>query len=271
MDLSRDIEKIFKEYKGRIFGLALSITGNEKDAEDVLQNTIVKIIDNLRGFRNESSLSTWIYKIAYREALMNLRKKYRQSRPLDYLGKKGIESSPALFVNWSKLPDEELLDKEFRERIDKAIKGLPIKYRMALLLHNFNDFSLKDTGAVLRLKDNSVKTRVHRGLLMIKDEISDYLRDKDGKEGRKGKKCGNVTGFVFNYVSGKLNRLNRRAFDRHIRDCSGCKDFFDSYAGAIRITRALECRDIPSDLQKKIETFLFSGHLNSDNEKGGKR
>lgn len=64
-------EEIFREYKDKIYRLALSITHNDKDAEDILQNTYLKIIRNLRNFRNESRLSTWIYRIAYNEALMS--------------------------------------------------------------------------------------------------------------------------------------------------------------------------------------------------------
>lgn len=69
------LEDTFKKYKNKVYGLALSITHNEKDAEDILQNTFFKIIKNIKGFRGESSLSTWIYKIAYNETLMYLRKK----------------------------------------------------------------------------------------------------------------------------------------------------------------------------------------------------
>jgi RNA polymerase sigma-70 factor (ECF subfamily) len=73
----QDTEEIFIKYKDKVYRLAISIVHNDKDAEDIVQNTFMKILKNLRYFRHQSNISTWIYRIAYNESLMYLRKKYR--------------------------------------------------------------------------------------------------------------------------------------------------------------------------------------------------
>ena len=102
MSYQYSIEAIFQEYKNKIYRLALSIAGNPKDAEDILQNAILKIIENLNKFRGNSKLSTWIYRIAYNEALMHLRNRRRQLR-LKNIDIFRQSETPDLFINWPKI------------------------------------------------------------------------------------------------------------------------------------------------------------------------
>ena len=255
-----ELEDIFKKYKNKIYGLALSITHNENDAEDILQNTFFKIIKNIKGFRGESSLSTWIYKIAYNETLMYLRKKRMRIVPLSSLRYSRENTNSGLFINWSKLPDEQLLDAEFKQRLDNTIREMPIKYRLPLVLHNVERLSIRDGSRVLGLKANSFKTRLHRAHNMVKVKITDYFKDKAEKETREDSRCGIWTRFVVDYATGNLDKRRESAFKKHIVDCRGCNSFLDAYKQAIKITNALQCQDLPAELKEKIKTFILKPH-----------
>lgn len=253
-----NIGEIFSEYKNKVYRLALSISRNEKDAEDITQNTFFKIIKNLRHFENRSSLSTWIYKISYNEALMHLRKKRSQYKLSSSLKLSRDKGTSGLFVNWAKLPDEQLLADELKERIDNAIRQMPIQYRMALLLNEVEGLALKDSAKILKLKMNSLKTRLHRARLFIKSDISGYFRDQEEGQGeKKQRRCGIWTGFVYNYAHGNLGKRKTKAFRGHIKDCFSCNSFFNTYLKAIDITQSLECQDLPDELKKRIERFLL--------------
>lgn len=253
-----NIETIFTEYKNKVYRLALSISRNEKDAEDIMQNTFFKIIKNLKYFRSKSRLSTWIYKITYNEALMHLRKRRSQFKLSSSLKLSRDKGTSGLFVNWSKLPDEQLLDDELKERVDNAIRKMPIQYRMALLLDEIEDLPLKDSAKILGLKINSLKTRLHRARLFIKSDISGYFRDQEEEQGeKKQRRCGIWIGFVYNYAHGNLGKRKSKAFRGHIKDCPNCNSFLDTYLKAIDITRALQCQDLPDELKKRIEKFLL--------------
>jgi len=274
MSVPYNIDTLFKKYNNKVYRLALSISRNEKDTEDILQNTFLKVINNLKNFRNKSSISTWIYKIAYNEALMNLRRRKSRFKLAGYLKHDRAKDLSGLFVNWSKMPDEILLDSELKDRIDAAVAGMPIKYRMPLLLDNVEGLPLKDSAVILGLKLNSLKTRLHRAHLIIKSDITGYFKDRQKEEEKKNKRCGIWTGFVYDYAFGRLGNSKEAAFKRHIKDCISCNLFLDSYLKAITVTGALECKDLPPELkdrigsflvglkQKNTETFLPSKHLN---------
>jgi RNA polymerase sigma-70 factor (ECF subfamily) len=247
------VETIFKNYKDKVYRLGLSISRNEGDAEDILQNTFLKVARYLERFRRQSNVSTWIYRIAYNEALMLLRKRKRQFRLLGRIKKQKEKFASALFVNWSRLPDEQLLDKEFKERIDGSIRHIAIRYRMPLLLSAIEDLTVKDAASVLGITHSSLKTRLHRAHMMIRNEIASYFKDK---EEPKEKRCGLLTGFVYEYAKGNLSRKRMLSFKKHIADCSPCNSFLDTYLKAIRITGALQCKDLPFELASKIKSFL---------------
>lgn len=263
MPASRGIEPIFVKYKDRVFRLALSITRNPADAQDALQNTFIKVMANLGGFRKKSSLSTWIYRIAYNEALMLLRKRRQQSRLSGSIIKELKAKDTGLFINWPKMPDLALLDKELKERVDEALNRMPIKYRMPLLLDNVELLPQKESSAILGLKLNSLKTRLHRAHLLLKNEISAYLKDMAPSKDWESKRCTALTGFIYKYAKGLLPKTKGDSFKKHIKGCPGCGVFLDSYQKAIAVTKALECRDLPDELKHRIETFLLLKHLNS--------
>jgi RNA polymerase sigma-70 factor, ECF subfamily len=250
-------EIILKDYQHKIYWLALSITRNEKDAEDVLQNALIKILRKLPGFKQRSKLSTWIYRIAYNESLMYLRKKRRLYNSANAL-RDYTQRLPAggFSVNWSRLPDEELVNKELRERIDTALNNLPIQYRMPLLLHRLEGFSLAQSSQVLGLKPSTVKTRLHRAYLMVKDSLNRYFKDLPATELPQEQACGIWTHFLFDYAHQNLTPGRQDSFTSHIQDCPRCNRFLDSYQQAIRITGALDCRDLPLELKAKIKSFL---------------
>lgn len=250
-----DLASIFKIHKNKIYNLALSIVRNEKDAEDIVENTFLKVIQKISTFKGRSQLSTWIYRITYNEALMFLRKRSRRFKLSTDLKHSGQEVR-GLAINWAKLPDSHLLDAEFKERINKAITHLPIKYRMPLLLHIVNELPTKNAAQILNIGSASLKTRLHRAYLAIKSQIQDYNKDMRLKESSQHSRCNIWTGFVHDYSTGSLAKAKRNAFKRHIRDCRSCNLFLNSYQQAIRISNALECQDIPIKLLQKIESFL---------------
>lgn len=251
------IDKIFREYKDKVYRLALGISRNEKDAEDITQNAFLKIVKNLSGFKAKSQISTWIYKIAYNESLMHLRRKksgLKLSGPLEGREDRGVSG---LFVNWPKLPDEQLLDRELKERLDASIRNMPIKYRMPLLLDAVEELPLKESAAVMNLKVNSLKTRLHRAHQMLKEQIKDYFRDRQAEPGKGSRQCRAWMNFIYKYTQGDLGKAKTASFRKHIRYCRSCHRFLADYSKAIAVTRALECRDLPEELAGKIEEFLF--------------
>ncbi len=251
-----DFEQLFREFNNKVYRLALSITRDKDDAQDVVQNTFLKTMENIAKFRGRSQISTWVYKIAYNEALMLLRRKNRQFS----VEEKNLDLSrqipSGLYVNWPEVPDRQLLKAELKNRLDAAIKSMPIKYRMPLLLHKVEGKPLKEISQIMGLKVNSVKTRIRRARGFVREEIRSYVDDVRRSNPDIPEDCNLFVKFIHDYVDKKLSGRNKKSFEEHIKDCEDCKDFLKSYSAAITITNFLTCEDLPKSLQNKLKSFI---------------
>ncbi len=170
-----EFARLVDAYSGPIYRLGLRMLGREQDAEDVLQNTFVKILQHIKGFEQRSSLSTWIYRIASNEALMMLRK-MRPEVNLDEQGDNDDEDfMPVQFVDWGALPDETLESKEAKNYLEKAIQDLPEPMRVVFILRDIEGLSIKETSEALNLTETNVKTRLLRARLSLREKLSGYF------------------------------------------------------------------------------------------------
>ncbi len=165
-------------YSNPVYRIAMNILNSTQDAEDVLQETFINVFHGLNSFEGRSSLSTWIYRIAVNEALMLIRKR------------KGIEISidedkededgatpPNEIVDWTNLPEKELLSNEMRKVLNKEISLLPDKLRIVFVLRDMEDLSIRDTALTLGLSESAVKTRLLRARLHLRENISHYFSE----------------------------------------------------------------------------------------------
>ncbi|MCF7907460.1 MAG: sigma-70 family RNA polymerase sigma factor [Candidatus Omnitrophica bacterium] len=251
------LKSIFIAYQDKIYGLALSICRNPKDAEDITQNTFSKIILNLDKFRGQSNIATWIYRISYNEALMFLRKKRRDLRLQDNIDYHILKDRSAVLADWPLLPDDLLVNKELHRKINSSIQRLDLKYRLPLLLHHVHGLAIKEAAKVLDIKANSFKTRLHRAYLMLRGELTAYFADaREEKIGFKTLVCDRSLKFIYDYSCNKLGSRQRLRFDQHIKDCRPCRSFLNDYQQAIKITQSLQCRDLPEALREKLKTLF---------------
>jgi RNA polymerase sigma-70 factor (ECF subfamily) len=165
-----------------VYNVALKLLGDEQEAEDVLQETFMSAFEALDSFEARSKLSTWLYRIAYNASLMRLRKRKQMTafsldRPT--LGVDGLEMPTRQeLVDWSTVPDDELLTAEAREEMDRAIAELPEALRSTFVLRDIQGLSGAETAEVLGITVQAVKTRLHRARLRLRDRLSDYFSER---------------------------------------------------------------------------------------------
>jgi len=174
-----EFARMVDAYSGPIYRLGLKMLGNPQDAEDVLQNTFINALTHLSKFEGRSSISTWLYRIASNEALMLIRRK----KPAFNLEDLQTEDSddgllPEIFVDWSILPEHELLTGEGKKAIDDAIGKLPETLRMVFILRDIEDVSIKETAEILNLTETNVKTRLLRARMYLREQLSTYYSER---------------------------------------------------------------------------------------------
>jgi len=178
-----EFARLVDAYSGPIYRLGLRMLGREQDAEDVLQNTFLQALTHIENFEGRSSLSTWLYRIAANEALMLLRRKRPEVSIDDSDSDDDRDGlSPAEFVDWGALPEEELLSSEGKKALDQAVQNLPETLRMVFILRDIQELSIRDTADALGLSETNVKTRLLRARLNLREQLSAYYGERMNQE-----------------------------------------------------------------------------------------
>ncbi len=182
-----DIDKLIRQdrkeyialvdsYSDRIYRLALRMTGDEQDAEDVLQETFIKVFKNIENFKQLSSLSTWIYRIAMNEALMLLRKHKPEGYSIDEENE-DEDITPRQIASWDALPEKSLMNSETLRYLQSAVMRLPETLRSVFLLRDTEEFSVKETAEALGITEGAVKVRLLRARLKLREYLSEYFSE----------------------------------------------------------------------------------------------
>lgn len=170
-------ETLMVQYQTPVYNLCYRILGNPDDAADMTQETFLKAWKYLEGFHMESSLSTWLYRLANNACLDFLRSKKR--RPTISLVTEDEEGEQTVFdpVDPSPLPDEVLIQKEENQILQEALQSLDEQQRAILTLRVVNDLSYEDISQVLQIKEGTVKSRLARARENLRKKVL-QLRNK---------------------------------------------------------------------------------------------
>jgi len=168
--------EVVKPYERRAYTTAFAILRNEADAEDAAQEAILKAFTHIQQFRAEARFSTWLTQITVNEALMRRRKAH--SEVMEPIGEREDEDggyTPRDFADWREIPSESLERKEIRERLASAVAALTEKYREVFVLRDIQHLSIEETAEALGISRASVKTRLLRARLMLRDLLAPGL------------------------------------------------------------------------------------------------
>ena len=172
-------EELVDRYEDKIFRLAFRFVRNETEAKEIVQDTFLLVWRKLDTFKGDSQFGSWLYRVATNTALMRLRAQRRhpeistEELPVDYLDNYG--QVPAAGENWAKRPDDELQSDELRRRIQKAVDELPEIYRTVFIIRDVEGLSTEETAEVLEISIPTVKTRLHRARLALRETITRYF------------------------------------------------------------------------------------------------
>jgi RNA polymerase sigma-70 factor (ECF subfamily) len=173
------MDKIVDRYGDRIFTFGMKMCGHLQDAEDIAQETFLSAFRYLNGFREETKLRNWLFKIAARACMRKRRKKKHEPDreiSLESLMQEGAGGTYDI-PDWSEDPSDNVLRTELKAIIHDAIQSLSPKYRMVFNLRDVEGFSTEETGEILGISAQAVKTRLHRARMFLRDKISKKYRE----------------------------------------------------------------------------------------------
>ena len=171
------VHELAERYGSRIYQLALRQMKNREDAEEVTQDVLMKVYRKIGAFRGDSALSSWIYRITFNTAMSRLRTaKLARAAQQHERNRDGEDEqqTPRQPADWSSMPDEELLRAQLRRAVVAAIQELPEIYRVPVVLRDIEGLSTEEASSRLHVKDQTLKSRLHRGRLMLRERLQAF-------------------------------------------------------------------------------------------------
>jgi RNA polymerase sigma-70 factor (ECF subfamily) len=168
-------------YGAKIYQLAFRYLKNKEDAEEVAQDVLFKVHRKVGDFRGDAALSSWIYRITFNTAMSRLRSgSYQRAQEEQRLAAANerdgeLDARPPIEpADWSDMADEQLFKAQLRKRMFRAILALPAIYRAPVMLRDIQGMSTEEASAMLHVKDQTLKSRLHRGRLILRRQLADF-------------------------------------------------------------------------------------------------
>jgi RNA polymerase sigma-70 factor (ECF subfamily) len=168
-------------YGSKIYQLAFRYLRNKEDAEEVTQDVLFKVYRKVGEFRGDAALSSWIYRITFNAAMSRLRTAQYQRAQAEDRREAAIDTDtmgeparPVDVADWTDLADERVLRSQLRQRVFRAILALPAIYRAPVMLRDIQGMSTEEASAMLKVKDQTLKSRLHRGRLILRKQLADF-------------------------------------------------------------------------------------------------
>ena len=176
---TRAFEELVNRYERKIFRLALNITHNQEDAEDVMQEAFLKAYSHLKDFQGDSRFYTWLVRITVNEGLMKLRKRRPGVVSID----EKIETEDDLVVrdleDWGPSPEQNYEQTELQGILQSVIADLDPTFGIVFALRDIEELSTEETAEILGLSVPAVKSRLLRARLKLRQKLNRYFRKRE--------------------------------------------------------------------------------------------
>ena len=174
------VDTLANAYGSKVYQLAFRYMKNREDAEEVTQDVLMKVVKKVEAFRGDAALSSWIYRITFNTAMSRLRNgKFTRPAEISEHEMGSGEHEDGLrrmreAADWSQMADEAFLRGQLRGRLAEAMKDLPEIYRTPIVLRDIHGLSTEEASQVLKVKSQTLKSRLHRGRLILRERLSDF-------------------------------------------------------------------------------------------------
>ena len=227
-----------------VFSFSMSVCGHREDAEDTMQEVLIKAIPYLSHFADPKALTTWLYTVARNRCWMSRRKS--KFAPKEHLSLDELMPDAAEMDHLRELaaggpsPERVAIVRHDIGRLMRAIQKVPPSYRIVLVLHDVEELSNEEIARILNLKEGSVRVRLHRARLFVRKELA---LPPTGAEKRvkpmassalpRSRKCKQIFANLSEYLDGNLDGVLCEELERHMAGCTPCEAFLSSLQNTV--------------------------------------
>ena len=177
------MEEIVRRYSNKVYNLAYHLTRDTSAAEEIMQDVFLTVIAKINTLTNDAFFSTWLYRVTTNASYGFLRKEKKFTEQT--VSEEEVDQEPAIdyVYDWSTLPDDILLSEESRKILEYSIDSLPEAMRTVVIMKDVEGFSNEEIAQTMGLSVPAVKSRLHRGRLILRDQLADYFMKYNQGEG----------------------------------------------------------------------------------------
>ena len=245
-----------------VYSFSMKVCGHPEDAEDTMQEVLLKSIPHLSNFENSQALAVWLYKVA-RNRCVSHRRGQKNSAAKHLSLDELMPDSHELRELRSKAPGPEasVLNKETEEQLREAVLALPEQYRLVLVLHDMEELSTSEVAQITGLREGTVRVRLHRARLFVRRHLAKINQGAPlvihaAAEEPRPQHCRNLFAALSDYMDGLVDDAVCDQMDRHIRDCEPCQDFIASLKNAVAQCRSYRPSCKPQRAEELRRTLL---------------
>ncbi len=261
------IDNALRLLQGTVFNFSMKVCGHREDAEDTMQDVLLKSIPYLPKIENPKALAVWLYKVAQNRCWMSRRRsKFAPKETIaleDLMPDAGELESLTTAAHTS--PEASVLSQEDSERVRRAIQQVPPEYRMILVLHDMEELDTSEVAQIMGLREGTVRVRLHRARLMLRRELSHPNHAGKAKRSRKRHagsplQCRKMFAQLSEYLDGRVDELACDHIQRHLEDCPPCLSFVQDLERAVERCRKYEvpCKPETAD---RLRQMLVAEYL----------
>ncbi len=253
-------EKLASAYEGLIFNFALKMCGHVEDAKDVLQETLFAAFKSLRDFRGEAKLSTWFFKVAM-SACQKMRRRGKFQPDYDLSLEEllpGLEKR-SFFLEANQGPEETAAQAERKKYLDEAIRAIPLRSRLVLVLRDIQGLSTEEVSEILKLSVPVVKVRLHRARLFLGQKLQEYIKKglkRRSKRGVARSDCRETTRLLSNYLGEDLDETLCSLIMNHIEGCVACLSLCRSLKKTISLCQRSKQKRMPVSVRREVHESI---------------
>lgn len=247
---SQSVQHALELLQRTVLSFGIKVCGHRQDAEDTAQEVLLKSLPHLAKLEDPQALSAWLYTAAKNRCWQSRRRaSYRRAVALEDLMPGGEELS-ALLAASQRDPEEAAASGEDHRLLHQAVLQLPPEYRIVLVLHDMEELETEQVARILSLQTGTVRVRLHRARLMLRQEMNRLLRGEPRRSRAKRtaaarpEECRSIFANLSEYLDNRLQAEPCEQMRRHIEGCPACVVFIHDLKRAIDRCRSLDvCPD----------------------------
>jgi len=241
------IEELLARHEQQIYRFGLRMCGNEEDAREVLQETLLAAFRNLSGFRGDAALSTWLYQIA-RSFCIKERRRDRPEVPLDEQDRQIASHAPG--------PERNAQARQMGAALSDAIRALPSEQREALVLRDVEGLSAEEAAQVVGIEVGALKSRLHRARAELRTNLAALLGEQESLGGPPP--CPELALQLSAYAAEEIDQATCVKIEEHLAGCPRCAGACEALKRTVSMCRHIPGGEVPARVRAAVRRAIVS-------------